>query len=190
MAASICDVRFTTESRHSGALLACRLWAKSGHHRVRLACPLRAISGLMHCNNRSQLFGEVLPLAPFLRLRRRSRPLRPGRRSGRRQGLGEHASHQPARHSGRNDCVHDPVDPARDDDGPVLGQARNPSWTQRSTVIGFIGMVAGSKPNFSKTGASIDADHGANRAAATRHKHNVPRMRGETAVRVAYAVQP
>jgi hypothetical protein len=71
-----------------------------------------------------------------------------------------------------------------------LGQARNPSWTQRSTVIGFIGMVAGSKPNFSKTGASIDADHGANRAAATRHKHNVPRMRGETAVRVAYAVQP
>jgi hypothetical protein len=37
-------------------------------------------------------------------------------RSGGRHGLGEHSGHQPARHGGRNDCIHDPVDPARDDE--------------------------------------------------------------------------
>ena len=62
-------------------------------------------------------FTWILPIVHSSR--RRSRPLRPWRRSGRRQGLGEHAGDQPARHSGRNDGVHDPVDPTRDDDGPA-----------------------------------------------------------------------
>src|SRR5258708_1219325 len=97
--------------------------------------------------------------------------------------------HQPARHSCRNDCVHDPVDPTRDDDGPadadllasplpsrsssifrareagtrafkmrfsrpgtILGRffcrPLRPSDTHCSTLIGFIGMVFGSRPNF------------------------------------------
>jgi hypothetical protein len=67
-------------------------------------------------------------------------PLRPWRRSGRRQGLGEHAGHQPAGHSGRNDSVHDPVDLARDDDGPtdadLLASARISATVCSATASG------------------------------------------------------
>src|SRR5258707_12190418 len=119
------------------------------------------------------------------------------RRSGCRQGLGEHAGHQQARHSGRNDGVHDPVDLARDDDGPTdtdllasplpiksasifhareagtrafkmrfsrpgtilerfLTRPLRPSDTHCSTLIGFIGMFFGSRPNFSSTAVFVN----------------------------------
>ena len=135
---------------------------------------------------------------PFVHsCRRRSRPSRPWRRSGRRQGFGEHVDNQPSRHSGRNDCVHDLVDLARDDDGPTdadllasplpiksasifrardagtrafkmrfsrpgttlerfLSRPLRPSDTHCSTLIGFIGMVFGSRPNFSSTAVFVN----------------------------------
>src|SRR5438105_4936389 len=115
----------------------------------------------------------------------------------RRQGLIEHAGHQPARHSRRNDCVHDPVDLARDDDGPTdtdllasplpiksasifrareagtrafkmrfsrpgmtlerfLRRLLRASDTHCSTLIGFIGMVFGSRPNLSSTAVFVN----------------------------------
>src|SRR5260370_20155258 len=127
----------------------------------------------------------------------RGRKLCARRRSRRRQGLGEHAGHQQARHSGGNDCVHDPVDLARDDDGPTdtdllasplpiksasifrareagtrafkmrfsrpgtilerfLTRPLRPSDTHCSTLIGFIGMVFGSRPNFSSTAVFVN----------------------------------
>src|SRR5260370_30426936 len=104
---------------------------------------------------------------------------------------------QPARHSGRNDCVHDPVDLAKDDDGPTdadllasplpsksasifrareagtrafnmrfsrpgttlerfLSRPLRPSDTHCSTLIGFSGIVFGSKPNFPSTAVSVN----------------------------------
>src|SRR6202040_2786186 len=101
------------------------------------------------------------------------------------------------RHSGRNDCVHDLVDLARDDDGPTdadllasplpiksasifrareagtrafkmrfsrpgtilerfLRRPLRPSDTHCSTFIGFIGMVFGSRPNFSSTAVFVN----------------------------------
>src|ERR1700736_3637681 len=95
------------------------------------------------------------------------------------------------------DCVHDPVDPARDDDGPAdadllasplpsrsasifrareagtrafkmrfsrpgtilerfLSRPLRPSDTHCSTLIGFIGMVFGSRPNFSSTAVFVN----------------------------------
>ena len=122
---------------------------------------------------------------------------RPWRRSGRRQGLGEHTGHQPARHRSRNDCVHDRIDPARDDNGPAdadllasplpsmsasifrareagtrafmmlfsrpgtilerfLSRPLRPSDTHCSMLIGFIGMIFGSKPNFSSTAVLVN----------------------------------
>src|SRR5205085_6237255 len=102
-----------------------------------------------------------------------------------------------ARHSGGNDCVHDPVDLARDNDGPTdadllasplpiksasifrareagtrafkmrfsrpgtilerfLTRPLRPSDTHCSTLIGFSGMVFGSKRNFSSTGVLVN----------------------------------
>src|SRR6266478_6675958 len=98
---------------------------------------------------------------------------------------------------GRNERVHDPVDPAGDDDGPAdadllaspltiksasifrareagtrafkmrfsrpgtilerfLSRPLRPSDTHCSTLIGFIGMVFGSKPNFPSTAVSVN----------------------------------
>ncbi len=140
-------------------------------------------------------FTWILPIEHSSR--RRSRPLRPWRRSGRCQGLGEHARHQPARCSGRNDGVHDMVDLARDDDRPTdadllaipfpsrfasilrareagtrafirrfsrpgttlerfLSRPLRPSDTHCSTLIGFSGIVFGSKPNFPSTAVSVN----------------------------------
>src|SRR5260221_11754208 len=140
-------------------------------------------------------FAWILPIEHSSR--RRSRSLWPWRRSGRRQGLGEHVGHQPSRHSGWNDCVHDLVDLARDDDGPTdaallaipfpsrstsilrareagtrafirrfsrpgttlerfLIRPLRPSDTHCSTLIGFSGIVFGSKPNFPSTAVSVN----------------------------------
>src|SRR5437016_4586337 len=102
----------------------------------------------------------------------------------------------PGRHSGRNDDVHDPVDPTRDDDGPAdaallasplprrsasifrareggtrafkmrfsrpgtilerfLRRPLRASDTHCSTLIGFNGMVLGSRANFSSTAVFV-----------------------------------
>ena len=100
--------------------------------------------------------------------------LRPLRRSGRRQGLGEHAAHQPPRHSGRNDCVHDPVDPARDDDGPADANLLASPLPSRSASI-FRAREAGTrafKMRFSRpwndSGAVLEQTAEALRHAARR----------------------
>jgi integrase-like protein len=90
--------------------------------------------------------------------RRRSRPLRPWHRNGRRHGLDEHAAHQPARHSGRNERVHDPVDPAGDDDGPADADLLASPLTIKSASI-FRAREAGTrafKMRFSRPGTILE----------------------------------
>jgi hypothetical protein len=50
--------------------------------------------------------------------------------------------------------VHDAVQPAWNDSGAVFEQTAE-ALTHCSTLIGFIGMVFGSKPNFSSTAVFV-----------------------------------
>jgi hypothetical protein len=63
--------------------------------------------------------------------------------------------HLPRKRSGL-EGVHDAVQPAWNDSGAVFEQTAGALRYALSTLIGFIGMVFGSKPNFSSTAVFVN----------------------------------
>src|ERR1039457_6958183 len=75
----LCNVAYgsSTDKPLRAEIHLCLLWSKSGQTRVRLDCPLSAISRLMHCNmiganrDRGEPRGSSPPTPPCVRVRTR-----------------------------------------------------------------------------------------------------------------------